>query len=329
LLTQLKEYARRLDGYLDRVWPQRGEERGKPPVWQLWLLALLGALLLGLLIQDYPILGYDWLITFQHNLRTAAYYPPWTAWLLAPFAALPWRLGLGLINGLALSTIALMTYYQGRERAWRVLATLLALFSLQTAHLLWLGQIDGYAMWGIWGLPWSVPLVLMKSSFVVFVVFSRKSWFYAALIFLVLSLAIWPGWMLGLVGTLEQRTQLPFAGGWHVTGWAPVLLGLFLLLRGKRSDPFQNLAAGALIHPFVLPYHFVVLLPALGDLRGLRLALAWLAAWAMIVPIVFERFHLVYFVFPVAIWLFRQRETRADETWAALVGPLKWLAARP
>jgi hypothetical protein len=279
------------------------------------------------LIQDAPLLGYDWYYLFQRNLPTNIYYPPWhyppwTDIVLSPLANLPWRFGLALINGISIATVTLMTFHQGRENPrWRFPATLLALFSLQTFIVLWLGHIDGLAMLGFWALPWAIPIVAMKSTFIGFAILSKKSWFLGAIVFGILSLAIWPGWPIELISTMDFRNRHPAAGGWRQTGYIPVIAGLLLLLKSKRTDLFQALAAGAILYPFILPYHAIVLLPALGALKGVRLLVAWLAAWMMLVPLIVQGQFWIYFVFPLAIWYFRYSDTENENrsTWIALI----------
>lgn len=315
----LKVYER-IDRYLQIIWPDASgaKKEQKVPDLQLFLLALIGGGVFAFLIRDFPLLGYDWLTLFYKNQATDLFYPPWTSIMIRPFSDLPWRIGLAWVNGISLATVTLMTYQQGTGR-WRIPATLLALFSLQTLMVLWLGHIDGLALLGIWALPWAVPLVLMKSTFIGFVVFTRKDWFLAASLFLGLSLLLWPGWSKDLINTLDFRSTHPSAAGWRRTGWLPVALGIVLLLKSKRGDLPQTLAAGSLLYPFILPYHYIVLIPALGALKGLRLLLAWLAAWAMIVPVALERYHAVYFIFPLAIWWFRYTGKNEDKTWLALI----------
>lgn len=314
----------RINSLLDEIWPPdevhlpHGSRRAHLG---LFALTLMGGLLLGWLLHDTPWLGHDWLIMFHANTSTDLYYPPWTSAVLAPLANLPWRSGLALVNGISLAAVALNTYHQGvlTHNRWRALASLLAVLSLQMAILLWVGHIDGLALLGLLGLPWLAPLVLMKATFVGFAVLTRKRWFLASLGFGLLSLLLWPGWPLTLGSTLGIRATHPSAAGWGVTGWLPPLLGLVLLLLSKRTDWLQAVAAGSLLYPFSLPYHWLVLLPALGTLRGLALLACWLAAWLMLLPIGLNQHHWLYFVFPVMVWWLRYRTHGTQHSWLALV----------
>ena len=324
-MIRLSNNIARINQFLDKVWPPKKEEKDVPPNWQLFFLSLFAGLVLGYLIREAPLLGYDWYYLFQRNQATNIYYPPWhyppwTDIVLGPLAQLPWRLGLALVNGISIVTVTVLTFREGAQNPrWRLLAIFMALFSLQMSVLLWLGHIDALSLLGILALPWAIPLVLMKSTFVGFAVFTRKSWFLAAMVFAVLSLAIWPAWPNQLVSTLDFRNEHPSAGGWRQTSLLPVLLGVFLLLKSKRTDLFQTLAAGAILFPFILPYHHIILLPALGSLKGLRLFIAWLAAWLMLVPVMLENYFWIYFVFPLAIWLFRYTDHEKDQSWYTLV----------
>lgn len=307
---------------LRSIWKKiSAEHKNRLKRCQLLILALFGGLAIGFLIRGLPILGYDWFTMFYLDKATDIYYPPWTSILLWPLAQLPWRLGLALINGITIATVSVMTYEegQGQKRIWRVIATLLAVFSLQTLVVLWTGHIDGLAMLGILALPWAAPLVLMKSTFIGFAVFTRKSWFLAAAAFGVISLIVWPGWPLNLINTMQFRNTHPASAGWEKTGWLPVLIGIVLLLKSKRTDIYQAMAAGAFVYPFILPYHHIVLLPALGALKGWRLWIAWLTAWLMILPAGLESYFFVYFIFPFAVWWFRQGKANIADTWLDLL----------
>jgi hypothetical protein len=307
----------RLRKLTERIWP----EPEPKPRWDLVALALAAGILIGLLTQNLGMLGYDWLTMFHANTATDIYYPPWTSQVLWPLAALPWRLGLALINGITIAAVALVTYQAGAEnnRGWRLAAAFMALFSFQTMLVLWTGHIDGLALLAILGLPWLAPIVLMKATFIGFAVITRKSWLLAALVFGVLSLLIWPGWPMDLVATLPFRNTHPSAAGWAKTGWLPPLLGAWLLLNSKRTDWLQNVAAGSLLYPFLLPYHYVVLLPALGTLSGVALFAVWGSSWLMAIPGGTDRYFLLYFLFPILIWILRRRANHGNQSWLELL----------
>jgi hypothetical protein len=288
--------------------------------WLIFPLAITIGLFLGFLTVDIPIMGYDWINMFAGNQATDIYYPPWTSIVLWPLAQLSPRLGLAIINGITIATVVLLTFFQGIDnRRWRLIAIAMALLSPQTLIVLWTGHIDGLALLGIWALPWAIPIVLMKSTFIGFVVLSRKRWFMAALLFGLLSLLIWPDWITQLSATIQFRSTHPASGGWHRTGMIPIALGLVLFLFSQRKDLFQNMAAGAILYPFIMPYHHIVLLPALGALKGSKLFLSWLAAWLMIFPIALEKFYFLYFIFPFLIWWQRRSIAPDDETWYKFV----------
>ena len=283
--------------------------------WLLFPIAIVFGLIIGLLTTWVPILGYDWIHMFHANQATDIYYPPWTSIILAPLAQLPAQLGLALINGITIAAVALTTFYQGRgNQPWRKLAVVLALLSPQTLIVLWTGHIDGLALLGIWALPWAIPIVLMKSTFIGFAVITRKSWFLTALGFGLLSFFLWPDWIPQLIETLQFRSTHPASAGWQQTGFLPLALGLILLLFSRREDVFQNIAAGAILYPFILPYHYIVLLPALAELKGSRLVLVWLSAWLMVVPIALEKAFPIYFIFPLLIWWARRSPGNTVET---------------
>jgi hypothetical protein len=99
-----------------------------PARWQLAGFVLLGGFILMPLVNQLPLLGFDW-----HRLFYAGFldqYPPWMIPLFAPFRWIDWRWSLALSNSLSLVGIATLTAIQAPQIKWSGLgAAALALLS--------------------------------------------------------------------------------------------------------------------------------------------------------------------------------------------------------
>jgi len=81
------------------------------------------------------------------------------------------------------------------------------------------------------------------------------------------------------------------------------LLGL-VLFPFSGPDPLRLMASGVLIMPFFMPYHFLMLLPALGRVRSFRRWILWLLTWTLAgVPAFGGWTKYLALSFPVAVWL--------------------------
>src|SRR5262249_41802163 len=149
-------------------------------------------------------------------------------------------------------------------------AVVLAILSPPVLMLLWDGQIDGVALLGFLALPWGIPLLIAKPTITIFALLARPRWVVWAGAFLALSFLVWGWWPAQVLATLDGRNQHPMAMGWQVLGWPIAVLGLVLLFFTPRSDPLRLMAAGSFLLPYLMPYQYVCLLPALGRLEARR-----------------------------------------------------------
>lgn len=305
--------------WLRNIFPKDATHPGDPPYWRAAAMVLLGGFLLGLLLYRAPLLGWDWFYTLRAGGDIDVWYPGWTKLLTRPLALLPWRWGLAFSNGLMLAAVAIATYRQRRDRV-SALGALLAVLSPPVLVLLWAGNVDGWALLGYLTLPWGVPLLLIKPTLGAFVLLTRRSWFVAGLVFAAITLLVWGWWPAQAIGMHVTGGNLHSSSsmGWYILGWPIGVVGLVLMLFTNRKDPWHMMAAGAFLMPYVFPYHFILLLPVLGQWRGLRQWLAWLAAWSLFVSFIFGySLAWVGYCFPLAVWLFIYSETAPSETWLA------------
>lgn len=307
--------------WLQRWWRGWNADWQRPsdPDWHSALASLAGAVLLWPLTNQLPMLGFDWRTYFwAGDFRQ---YPPWTQWVLWPLLALPWRAGLAGLNALLLMTVAVSAarevYRQpGRSISFAITSealgvVLLTLFTPPVIVLLWVGNIEAVALWGLLFMPAGLALVLLKPHLGVWAVLSRRSWLVWAVLFGLLSLLIWPGWPFRLLGSVGERVQHPSAFGWISLGWPLIVIGLTLLTR-TPADALPLMAAGAFLSPFLMPQHFVFLLPALGRVRGWRRLALWAGAWLLAVPLMFDGWlKYLGLGFPLLVWWFTRKAGEA------------------
>jgi hypothetical protein len=93
------------------------------------------------------------------------------------------------------------------------------------------------------------------------------------------------------------------AMGWRNLSWIILAIGLILLLLSD-ADPMQLMCAGAFISPYLMPQHLLLILPAIGRLRGRRRLLVWLLSLLVALPPMFLSWSLyVAYLFPLGTWL--------------------------
>lgn len=226
-----------------------------------WLAVAAALYLVGLFAPE----GYDWRL----NLA-AGNPPPW--WV-------PWSRPILLVLNSAAILSLTITSMAARAYGYRrsVVGIALALVSLPTLWVLYLGDVSGIPVLGLLLLPWGVPLVLLKPQVAAFALLAKRKGFIAACVWVLISLLIWGFWPLRLlvVEGNEWKATYPQDIALFPRG---LILALPLLWLSKRDENLL-MAAGSLATPHLFPYHFIVLMPALSRMR-LRWALAaWLVTW--------------------------------------------------
>lgn len=164
--------------------------------------------------------GNDWIFCFATAEIIPAHYPPWTKLVLG---CLTWD----TLIGLTLSTYIVAVL----RRARSVASAILAFLAMPLTWVVWLGQLDGLPFLGVLGLPWLVPLVLLKPQVAAFALLAKRKYLIAAVIFLLVSLAIWGLWPADLFTYRQEGREhwdialrlwgLPLAAlvMWLVPGW--------------------------------------------------------------------------------------------------------------
>lgn len=313
MMIRIKQFA--------GVWRERWRigwlKTDSDPDWRSVLAVLAGALILWPLTDRLPMLGFDWRVYFW--ARDFRQYPPWIEWALAPLLALPWRQGLSALNALLLMTVAVSVARQVYRRSERVTqavtnealgAALLALLTPPVAVLLWVGNIESLALFGMLILPVGVMWVLLKPHLGVWMILARRSWLVWATVFGVITLVVWPLWPLRVGGSVAERIQHPSAFGWASLGWPMILIGGALFIFSP-PEPLALMAAGSFLSPFLMPQHFVLMLPALGVARGRKRLALWAAAWLLLIPLMFNGpIKALALGFPLMVWWVIKNQSR-------------------
>ncbi len=223
------------------------------------LAIAFGALyLVGALI---PV-GFDWTCCFSTG-HLGDFFVPWMYPIVRLF--IPQSI-------FALTILALIVrMWRYHARPWRVM---LALLSLPTLWLLFLGNVDGLVMVGLLLLPvLGVPLVLIKPQVASFALLANRRAFVATLVWVILSLVVWGLWPMNLlyVGNAQWRADWP--QDITLYPWGAILALPLLWL--SRGDEDMLMAAGSLATPHLFPYHFYIVMPALGRMRARWAILSW------------------------------------------------------
>lgn len=224
--------------------------------WKASLVCVIGSILLWPLVNTLPVLGWDWYIYFTPRVFEGV-YPPWTAQVLAPFLALPWRQGFGLVASFTLVTLAVAAAREARGNTLfsRLQASFFALFNPIVFMILWEGNIDGIGLFGLITLPAGVVFLLLKPTIAGWGVLARKQWTIWAIGLVLLSFLVWGIWPISRIGAFDNPYKHPMAMGWYNLGWPIALIGIGLLIN-TNADPFRLMAAGSLVVSYTMPYHY-------------------------------------------------------------------------
>lgn len=206
--------------------------------------------------------GFDWKCCFSTG-NLGSFFVPW----MYPIVQLFNPQSLFAITILAL----VVRMWRYRARAWRIA---LALISLPTLWLLFLGNVDGLVMVGLLLLPvLGVPLVLVKPQVASFSLLANRRSIAATMVWVLISIVLWGPWPLNFLGVGNAAWREAWPQDITLYPWG-VLIALPLLW-WSRGDEDMLMAAGSLMTPHLFPYHFYVLMPALGRMNAFWTLLSW------------------------------------------------------
>jgi hypothetical protein len=209
--------------------------------------------------------GFDWKVYY----KVGRYHPIWTPWTRYIIMALNYP----AIFALTVLGIALRAYRYKRS----ALPLLLAMLSLPTLWVFFMGNLDGLVLVGFLLMPLGVPLVTMKPQVAAFALLAKKNWFVAGAVWGILSLLIWGFWPQNLLMVVQPEWRMEWTQDISLFPWG-ILLGAPLLWL-SRGDEDLLMAAGSLLTPHLFPYHFILLVPAMARMNGLWMVLTWAVSW--------------------------------------------------
>jgi len=254
----------------------------------------------GFFVKADGFLGYDWYHYYSKGV-VESFYPPWTV-------CVKWLSWPGLIG---LSCAALVIAFYRRYASPLIMAV--SFLSWPVLWLLFVGQLDGLVLLGLTGLPWLIPLATLKPQISAFAFLASKQRLLAFAVWITLTLLIWGMWPVDMLNYQNQWETL-YEGAkqpQNISLWPWSLLLAPFLLWFSRGDTDMLMLAGALITPHLVPYSFVVVLPAVARvstwlaltlvaISWLPISANWVGDWGWYLG------HL----FPLILWtaLYRKRK---------------------
>jgi hypothetical protein len=272
---------------------------------KLFLYVVLGGIILIPITSKLPLLGWDWYFFFTshhpvdniNNLHSPFF--PFTKYLLMSITWMPWRDSLALLAGLTFMAIAIGTWKSGGKYG----SIFLALLTPIPLIALWVGHPEGLALLGM--LTNFIPLAFTKPQLTFWAFFRSKALAFWALFVLALVVIIWPSW-LQVTGTTWNHEA---SFGWQALGWPLLILGV-ILLAGAGDDPWRLMAAGCFLTPDIMPYHMVVLIPAIGRVKGYWKIAVWFSTWLLLLGVgLGGNYRYINLLFPICVYAGLQTPT--------------------
>ena len=213
-----------------------------------------------------PTTAFDWNVFFGIG-NIPVFYPPWTMYITG-------LLTYQLLVGITLSSFALAVM----KRAKSPVSAAMAFITLPLFWAIFLGQLDGLALLGVSGLPYLVPLAMLKPQVASFAVFANKKSMLAAAIFLLITFVVWGAWPLEMLNYHRDHSEWPQDIALGLLGLIPLSVITLAMLTSKipRNDPDWWMLIGACLTPALIPYNMLPLMPAIA-----RLPTKWAIAVAL------------------------------------------------
>lgn len=214
----------------------------------LTIVISLGASVLPL----NSLIGFDWKHFFGIN-NLPPFYPPWTHDVVK-YMTFP------ILVGITLSAVLLAVI----QRSVHVISAAAAVLCLPVLWTIFLGQLEGLVVLGMLGLPWLIPLAIIKPQISFFGLGARRSYILAFLIFLSVSMLIWGNWPAEMLSVNQYHEEGRFVQDIALGWWGlPFFLATVWFSRG---DMDMLMASGAFISPSIIFYRLLPLTPAVARL---------------------------------------------------------------
>jgi len=242
-----------------RSWPWQHQVMGFAFLFALFCI-------LGYFIPANGFVAFDWVHFFSRG-HIPPFYPPWDAW------AVRW-LTWPVFFGLSMAAISISIIKRSRHAVSGIAASL----TLPVFWAMFLGQLEGLVVLGLLGLPWLTPLALLKPQVSLFAFGARRNYVLAALLWVSISLILWPGWPLRMLATNHY-----YAEGRYPQDISLGLRGALLavpMMWFSRGDMDMLMVSGAFMTLHLLPYNMLPFVPAVARLKPevavVLAALSWL-----------------------------------------------------
>lgn len=235
-------------------------------------IVLASILIVLILFIFLPVTYKDWVVSFRPSALTwqnpyhgLTFNPPWLFLILHPIAALPPRIGAGILMLISFVIIAL--YVRSPVK------TFLVALSAPMIVLLTLGNIDGLVILGLMLPYWmSLPFLMIKPQGVFLAAVQRLSFWSIcfAIFFLLISVFVWGFWWQDI-----SSLSTPVNAEYNLSAFPySVVPGLLLLVLGLRKKSDALLCFASLCFS---PYFMITsLLPAVAaSLRETRDKRIW------------------------------------------------------
>jgi len=316
-VTVATRFKTRSISYLFRWWTAWKVDWLKPEPfdWRALVFIIIGAVILLPLTSRLPTVGWEWRLHVEGLFNDT--YPPWLQPGIKPLTIWPERVGLWLLYGAFMTALGILTVRAaaGQSRASMLSAAALALLTPLVPMLLWEGNMAMVVVIGMAFLPFGIPWALVQPHLAAFALLARRKWIIWAAVFGVLTILIWGLWPLQTFGLLGKSTGHPIAMGWMAIGWPALAIGL-LMLPFTNANPYRLMALGTFLLPYVMAVHMILLVPAIGELKGWRRLLLFGLAWfTLLTPtlyIVWAKYLTMLFPFAVW-WLLRPQKNLTPE----------------
>jgi len=213
--------------------------------------------------------GYDWIVYYSKGTL----HPIWTPWTTTILKFVNWP----LVVAITLLAIVFRAYRYNRSP----LPIALAVLSLPTIWVLYMGNLDGIVLAGLLLLPWGVPLVTMKPQLSAFALLANKKSILAGIVWGLLTLFIWGFWPSNFAMVLSTDWKVNWLQDISLFPWGALIA--LPLLWFSRGDEDLLMAAGSFVTPHLFPYHFILLMPALSRMKPAWMVATWLISWTPLI----------------------------------------------
>ncbi len=252
-----------------QLFPPSFEHKRVLTTWQYVLILGTSTLLfstIGFFVKPDGFLGYDWYHYYSRGIREP-FYPPWLVYV-------QWLTWPGLI-GLSCAGLIIALY----QRYASPLVMGVAFLSWPFLWLLFVGQLDGLILLGLTGLPWLTPLATLKPQISVFAFMADKRWLAILILWLLFTILIWGFWPLDMFN-YDSRWEDLYEGATqpqNISLWPWSIPLALTLLWFSRGDMDMLMLAGTFVTPHLIPYSYVVVLPAIARVKQ------WLAVTLVVI----------------------------------------------